>query len=120
MAINSKQKGAAGERELSHFLGKFGFCARRSQQYAGANGDADVVGVPGLHIECKRVERLNIDNALAQATKDARDGEIPIVFHRKNRTKWKVTLSADLFMYIYIIFMEATGELKGDNSGQGK
>lgn len=116
MAINSKQKGAGGERELSHFLGKFGFCARRSQQYAGVNGDADVVGVPGLHIECKRVERLNIDNALAQATKDAKDDEIPIVFHRKNRTKWKVTLDADLFMGIYCMYLMSVG----GEDGEGK
>ena len=117
---NSREKGKQGERDLAHFLEIFGFRARRSQQYAGANGDADVVGVPGLHIECKRVERLNIDNALAQATKDAKDGEIPIVFHRKNRTRWKVTLDADQFMYIYIIFLKATGELKEEKDGEGK
>lgn len=117
---NSRRKGKEGELALAHFLEKYDFGARRGQQYNGADGSADVVGVPGLHIECKRVERLNIDAALAQATEDARDGEIPIVFHRKNRTKWKVTLSADLFMYIYCVFLEAVGKLKERKDGEGR
>lgn len=51
---------------------------------AGTSGEADVVGIPGVHIECKRVEKLNIYTAMAQAVRDARPGEIPTVFHRKN------------------------------------
>ena len=57
---NSRRKGTAGEIELAKELRKYGFDTRRGQQYCGANGDADVVGIPGLHIECKRVERLNV------------------------------------------------------------
>ena len=113
---NSRRKGKEGELALAHFLEKYGFGSRRGQQYNGSDGSADVVGVRGLHIECKRVERLNIDDALAQATKDARDGEIPIVFHRKNRTKWKVTLSADLFMGIYCMYLASVG----GEDGEGK
>ena len=60
----SRNKGKRGELELSHVLQEYGFDARRGQQYAGINGDADVVGVPGLHIECKRVEALNVEKAL--------------------------------------------------------
>ena len=92
MAINSREKGKKGELELSHLLKKLGFNTRRSVQYSGANGDADVVGVPGLHIECKRVERLNIHEAMQQSRRDARGDEIPVVMHRKNRTSWLVTL----------------------------
>lgn len=100
MAINSKQKGKAGELELAHELQKYGYEARRSIQYCGANGDADVVGVPGLHIECKRVERLNIQEAMKQSRNDAREGEIPVVMHRKNRDKWLVTLDLEEFIKI--------------------
>ena len=39
--------------------------------------------------------------AMQQAENDARDGEIPCVFHRKNREKWKVTMNLDDFMKIY-------------------
>ena len=90
--MNSREKGAAAERELANILRKHGYTARRGQQYSGANGDADVVGIPGVHIECKRVERLNIHDAMQQAVRDARDGEIPVVIHRKNRTEWLATL----------------------------
>jgi Holliday junction resolvase len=90
--MNSRQKGASGERELANLLKKLGFKTRRGVQFCGANGDADVVGVPGLHIECKRVERLNIHEAMQQSRRDARGDEIPVVMHRKNRTSWLVTL----------------------------
>lgn len=99
--MNSRQKGAAGERELANLLKEYGYDTRRGQQYSGINGDADVVGIPGLHIECKRVEKLNLDTALEQSKRDAREGEMPVVIHRKNRQKWKVTLSLDDFIRVY-------------------
>ena len=76
------------------------FC-RRGQQYCGANGDADVVGLPGIHIECKRVERLNLYDAVDQAKHDAKPDELPAVFHRKNHCEWLVTMPIDLWMEIY-------------------
>lgn len=96
--MNSREKGAAGERELAGILKKYGYDCRRGQQYCGINGDADVIGIPGLHIECKRVEKLNIDDALEQSIRDAKNGEMPVVMHRKNRKPWKVTLELDEFM----------------------
>jgi hypothetical protein len=99
--MNSRQKGAAGERELAKVLRSHGYETRRGQQYCGSNGDADVVGLPGVHIECKRVERLNLEDAMAQSRADARPGEIPVVMHRKNNCKWLVTLSIDDFMTLY-------------------
>lgn len=99
--MNSKSKGAKGERELARVLRQYGYDCRRGQQYSGANGDADVVGLPGVHIECKRVERLNIHDAMDQAKRDSRDGEIPTVFHRKNNCEWLVTLQIDEFMKLY-------------------
>lgn len=101
MPINSKNKGAVGERELANFLRQYGYWVRRSVQYSGANGDADLVGLPKLHIECKRVERLNLYDAMAQSIHDARDGEIPVVMHRRNNAKWLITLHLDDFMEIY-------------------
>ena len=101
-SMNSRRKGAAGELELAGVLKREGFSkCRRGQQYCGANGDADVVGLPGIHIECKRVEALNIDKAMEQAINDAKDEEIPAVFHRKNRKSWKVTLRLEDFLKLY-------------------
>lgn len=90
--MNSREKGKAGELELARIIRKYGYTARRGQQFCGVNGDADVVGIPGLHIECKRVEKLNIHDAMQQAVRDAREGEIPVVMHRKNRTEWMATM----------------------------
>lgn len=99
--MNSKQKGARGERELAKVLRAHGFKTRRGQQYCGANGDADVVGLPNIHIECKRVERLNLNDAMAQAKSDAKQDEIPVVMHRKDKCDWLVTMSLDDFIEIY-------------------
>lgn len=101
--INSKKKGSKGELELANKLkNEYGFNCRRTQQYCGkVENSADVIGLPFIHIECKRVEKLNIDEALNQAKKDAKEHRIPCVFHRKNRTNWKVTMDLDDFMVIY-------------------
>lgn len=99
--INSKAKGSAGERELANKLKEYGYKARRGQQYCGSSGDADVIGIEGIHIECKRVEKLNIENAMKQSINDAKKEEIPTVFHRKNRKEWLVTLRMDDFIKIY-------------------
>lgn len=98
---NSRAKGARGERELANLLKEYGYECRRGQQFCGANGDADVVGLPNIHIECKRVERLNIENAMKQSSRDARDGEVPIVMHRKDRNIWLVTMTLADWMSMY-------------------
>ena len=95
---NSRSKGKRGELELAAILREYGFDARRGQQYCGAAGDADVVGLPGVHIECKRVERLNIDAAMEQAVRDARPGEMPVVMHRRSRKPWLVTQLLTYFL----------------------
>lgn len=99
--MNSRNKGASGERELANKLKEYGYDTRRGQQYCGANGDADVVGLPMTHIECKRVERLNIHEAMKQAVHDAKENEKPAVFHRKNRCDWLVTMRLDDWIELY-------------------
>lgn len=101
MAINSRRKGAAFERRLASILRDYGYNSRRGQQYSGANGDADVTGLPGIHIEAKAVERLNIYDAMSQSKRDARSGEIPVVMHKKNNCKILVTMELEDFMKIY-------------------
>lgn len=111
--MNSKRKGAQGERELASKLHEYGYEARRGQQYCGANGDADVVGLPGIHIECKRVERLNIEDAMSQAKSDAGKKKLlPAVFHRKNNCEWLVTMRLEDWIRLYRDW-EITGDLNG-------
>lgn len=92
MGKSQREKGKRGERELAMKLREYGYDCRRGQQYCGANGDADVLGLPGIHIECKRVERLNIQIAMEQSKRDAAEGELPAVFHRRDRSEWLVTM----------------------------
>lgn len=99
--MNSRTKGAAGERELAKVLRGHGYDSRRGQQYCGANGDADVVGLPGIHVECKRVERLNLDDAMAQSKADAKADEMPVVMHRKNHGEWRVTMTLDSWIELF-------------------
>ena len=86
---------------MVHVLKARGFEVRRGQQYCGGNGDADVVGIEGLHIECKRVEKINLQQALDQARNDARLGEVPVVMHRKNKEEWKVTMAIADFLELW-------------------
>lgn len=101
MGKSSRDKGKRGELMVAHFLKDFGYDARRGQQFAGANGDADVVGLPGIHIEVKFVEKLDLLGAYAQSCRDAREGEIPVVFHKKSRKPLLVTIGAEDFMRLY-------------------
>lgn len=99
--MNSNAKGKKGERELANKLREYGYNSRRGQQYCGSNGDADVIGLPGIHIECKRVEKLNIYDAVEQSKNDAKTEEIPVVMHRKNRKEWLVTMPLNEWMKLY-------------------
>lgn len=99
--MNSKRKGGAGERELAGILKEHGFDTRRGHQFNGQTDEADVIGLPGIHIECKRVENLNIYKALEQSIRDARTGETPVVMHRRNRDKWKVTMLLEDWLRLY-------------------
>lgn len=104
---NSRQKGARGERELRDEFRKHGYQeARRGQQYCGSNGDADVVGLPDIHVECKRVERLDLAGAVKQSVSDTRDDELPAVFHRKNGQPWLVTMKLDDWWDLYDAYQE--------------
>lgn len=101
--INSKRKGKNGELQLVEELRHCGYAnARRSAQYCGNTGEAaDVVGVDGLHIECKRTEKFRDEASLKQAERDARKGNLPTVFYRRNGEKWKVMMRMDTFMIVW-------------------
>jgi Holliday junction resolvase len=85
MGKMSKEKGKRGEREAAKALGEIGIEARRAQQFCGVAGDADLItSVEDLHMEVKRVERLNLYGAIEQADGDRKASQIPVVLHRKN------------------------------------
>jgi Holliday junction resolvase len=96
--MNSRAKGARGERLWRDQLRAEGFTARRGQQFSGSPDSPDVIceELGNLHMEVKFVESLNLDKACEQATKDS-GGKHWIVAHKKKNKNWKVTMSADLF-----------------------
>ena len=84
---NSRRKGKAGELEFSRLCRAEGYDVHRTAQYCGKTGEAaDCIGLPGIHIEVKRVEHLNIDDALA---------------HRRNNARWKITMDAADWFKLY-------------------
>lgn len=93
MGKMSKNKGARGEREVAEVLSRYGFDSRRGQQFSGSPDSPDVISPKfPLHIEVKRVERLNLAQAFEQSAEDAGD-KPPCVIHRKSREDWKITLN---------------------------
>jgi len=116
MPINSRQKGARFERLLAYKLRDYGYNCRRGQQYSGANGDADVVGLPGIHIEAKACERMQLYDWMAQAKRDAsgRD-ELPAVFHKKNNCEILVTMEIGDWINLY---REWEAEYNGKGGGK--
>lgn len=101
MAINSIEKGKRFERELARRLRMYGYDCRRGQQYCGSNGDADVVGLHGIHIEAKRQEKMQLYDWMEQARRDAKPDELPAVFHKKNNREILVTMTFEDWMEIY-------------------
>lgn len=97
---NSKAKGKRGELEWARFCRNQGYQARRGQQYSGIEGE-DVIGLPGIHVEVKRVEKLNIYDAMSQAIGDAKEGQLPVVAHRRNRHPWLITMRAEDWFELY-------------------
>ena len=102
MSRGQARKGGAGERELAALLQRLlGFNMVRGGVSFGEK--PDIEGLPGIHIECKRVERLNLHEAMKQSIRDAswfRDGA-PTVFHRRNREGWLVTMRLEDWAELY-------------------
>jgi hypothetical protein len=117
--MNSREKGKRGERQWRDELRANGYAARRGQQFSGGAESPDVVcdSLPWIHFEVKAVERLNIEDAMEQARRDA--GRVapgghqrtPIVAHRRSFRPWLVTMSAETF------FRLLRGDLTEENGG---
>ena len=99
--MNSKKKGNAGERELCAILAEAGAAQRNDQRYIGGIDNPDIsfeLAGNRFHVECKRAERFNAYEAMAQAQRDANGHSTPIVAHRRNRRPWLVVLTLEDFL----------------------
>lgn len=94
MSINSRSKGKRGELDLCRALREvMGWTVRRSQQFCGKAGDADLLvdEAPDLFVECKLVQKLNVPAVMRVAVEQAK-GQLPLLCHRRDREEWLVTL----------------------------
>lgn len=97
---SSQAKGRRAEIELSNYLREKGYTAARAGRPLNYGTEPDVTGIDGLHIECKRHEKLQLNKWYDQAAADAermQDGK-PVVIFRQNRRKWMITLSLEDFI----------------------
>ena len=102
MGRMQQRKGADGERELAAILAEYGYSVTRGSPM-NYGTEPDLSGLPNIHVEVKRQEKLCLTTALAQAQVDSqkfRDG-LPAVFHRRNREKWQVTMQLDDWIKLY-------------------
>lgn len=98
--VNSREKGARGERLFAKVCRDHGYQdVRRGQQYSGVEGE-DIVNLPGIHAEVKNVQRLNVREAVEQAQRDAKDKH-PVVFHKTNYAGWMAYMPIETFFELY-------------------
>lgn len=107
---HARNKGVRGELEWRDVLREHGYEAERGQQHAGGGDSPDVAGgIPGTHVEVKRVERFLLYDAVNQARRDSKGtGRLPYVAHRCNDNKrkddcrgdWLIVLGVEDFFRI--------------------
>lgn len=106
MPINSRSKGKAGELELRDLLRKYGFEARRGQQFSGGGESPDVISsMTGFHHEVKRVETFNLYKAFDQAERDRKPDDVSLIWHRKNKRNWMVAMDAEAFLRLLVEYV---------------
>jgi Holliday junction resolvase len=102
----SRKKGQNGELELARiFRDQYGYDVHRGYTF---HNESDCVGLDGIHIEVKRREKISIYEWMEQAIEEAKkrmDG-LPVVFFRKNRKEWLVTMQLETFVEMYEAWRE--------------
>lgn len=110
--VNPKQKGAGGEREACTLLGSIltegGVSASGIERNLNQTreGGGDILAIPGLVIEVKRCETLNVPMWWRQVCRAAdRNGDTPVLMYRQNRKPWQFCLPS------YLLVIGAKGYL---------
>lgn len=114
-----KAKGDKYERELAAHMGsRLEIDIRRTPLSGGGvihglSGGADLSGTPELHVEAKRVERLNFMDAMRQAEASvtaSQTQDVPIVVNRRNNMTTGESLCVlrlDAFLDMYDAWLKA-------------
>lgn len=96
MGRKSRRKGARGENEVANILRTRGWDASRNR--IGVTVQDIVHDIPGVHLEVKRAEKIQLQAWLRQAEDDAREGDHPAVVFRRSRDPWRVVIRFDHFL----------------------
>ena len=116
--MNSRNKGKRGELELARTLTDLGYPCKRGVQYHGGPDSPDVTGLPHIHIECKRVNRLDLDAAWSQSVGDAGE-DIPTVMYRKDHAEWMVVMRLTDWIELYREWEAGYDSERGERDHQG-
>lgn len=100
---SQQRKGRTGELEIVKIFQDYGIKAKAGDA-ASFGRTPDVVNIPGIHPEIKRVEKLNVPVAMEQAVKDSEKFEdgVPVLFHRRNRHGWLCTMRMSDWIEFYL------------------
>lgn len=115
---SSQAKGRRGELELARVLQDYGLPVKAGDP-ANRGRTPDIIGLPLIHTEVKRTERLNISAAMEQARRDSlkfKDG-MPTVFHRRSREGWLVTMDMTDWMALYGAYERQRAAESGKEDG---
>lgn len=93
MPINSRNKGAQGEREVSGIIhDQLGIKLQRNLDQ-WRSGGFDLVGLDGWAIEVKRAKKPLLNQWWQQTTEQAQKAGLkPILWYRLDNQKWRVVL----------------------------
>lgn len=103
--VNSRAKGARGERAFAALLRNYGLGAYRGQQFRGGSDSPDVVcpDLPHVHFEVKNcVASTVFYEWVEQAIRDAEEGKLRVVAHRAKHHDWICILPVQDFMRLVL------------------
>lgn len=110
----SKQKGDRYERDLAEYFNEqCGISSHRTPLSGGGRKEAlaDLIGTPGIAIEAKRVEKINLTEFMAQAVKNC-GNDLPVVITRRNKQSMEnsyVFMRLHEWMALYRAFLTQQG-----------
>lgn len=92
----SREKGARFERDLAKILTRAGFPSSRNARN-GISTDDIAHSLPGVHLEAKHCERLEIPKWWAQCVRDAED-RAPVLVFKQNRAGERVITTLEHYL----------------------
>lgn len=100
----SKQKGTAGETAIVAYLNAHGYPGAERRTLQGAFDKGDIAGIPGVVVEAKKCNRMELGQWVDEAEVEAANAGVPVgvVWHwrrgKSSAGEWYVTMSGHTFL----------------------